>query len=66
MELDQAIVLLKKTVKGSAVEDQNHIDLTLVPADEKAKYQQALLVSQMAIREGKITKEEFNRKLRLD
>ena len=66
MELDQAIVLLKNVVKGSAVEGQNHFDLTIVATEERPRYQQALMVSQMALRDGKITKEEFNRRVHLE
>ncbi len=66
MDLDQAINLLKNAVKGSAVEEQNHIDLSVIPADQLPKYQKALMISQMAIREGKITKDDFNRRVRLE
>lgn len=66
MELDQAIEILKKAVKFSAVEDQKHLDLSVIPADEKPKYQEALMVSQLAIKAGKITKDEFMRRVHLD
>ncbi len=66
MELDQAIELLKKAVKNNATNDENHIDLTVVPTEERPKYQEALMVSQIAIRHGKITKEDFNRRVHLE
>lgn len=65
MELDTAIELLKKTVKYTGTNDSKHIDLTLVPADELPKYQEALITGQEAIKEGQITRDEFMRRLNL-
>lgn len=66
MELDEAIQLLKKTVKYPGTVDQKHIDLTLVPAAELPIYEHAIKVSQLAIKEGKISKEDFKRRVDLD
>ena len=66
MELETAIELIKKAVKNSGNIDQNHIDLSLVPAEDLGKYHEALKVSQLAIKEGKITREEFLRAAHLD
>lgn len=65
MELDEAMKLLKKIVKPTGTIDMNHIDLTLVPVPELPKYQKALMVSQEAIKEGKISKDELMRQLNL-
>ena len=66
MELIEAIALLKKTVKNAGTVDQKHIDLNLVPVDEKPKYEEALKTAQLAIKEGIISRDEFNRRVHLD
>jgi hypothetical protein len=66
MDLEQAIELLKNAVKYTGTIEQKHIDLTLVPSEDRPKYEKALMVSQMAIREGKISRDEFLRKVHLD
>lgn len=66
MELEQAIELLKKAVKNCGTIDQKHIDLTVVPAQDRAIYERALAVSQLSIKEGKISREEFLRRLNLN
>lgn len=65
MDLNQAIELLKKTVKYTGTNDSKHIDLTLVPVDELPKYQEALVATQAAIKEGEITRDEFMRRVNL-
>lgn len=65
MELDAAIELLKNAVKHTGTIDQKHIDLTIVPAEARAIYQKALIISQKSIQEGKITKDELFRRLQL-
>lgn len=66
MQIDEAIEILKKAVKFTGTIDQKHIDLTIVPARERPIYEKALAVSQISIKEGKITKEEFMRRVHLD
>jgi hypothetical protein len=66
MELNEAIALLKKTVKYPGTMDSKHFDLTLVPVEDKPKFEKALMVAQLAIKEGKITRDEFNRRVHLD
>jgi hypothetical protein len=66
VELIEAIALLKKTVKNAGTIDQKHIDLTLVPAEELPKYQEALKTAQKAIKEGIMGRDEFNRRVHLD
>ncbi len=62
MEIQAAIELLKKTIKHStALDEFRHIDLTLIPANEREQYQEALLVVQKAMREGELSKEDFER-----
>lgn len=65
VEIEEAVKLLRKLVKYPGTIDQKHIDLTLAPVDELPKYEEALKVSQMAIKEGKMTREEFLKKVKL-
>lgn len=66
MELQAAMDLVKNAVKYTGVIDQKHIDLTIVPSEERPKYEEALKVCQLSIKEGKITREEFLRKINID
>jgi hypothetical protein len=65
MELDEAISLLKRTVKNNSTNDMNHIDLGLVPTEERPKYEKALRVVKLAIMEGKISQDEFAARVHL-
>jgi hypothetical protein len=66
MDLHSAIGLLQNAVKWTGTIDQKHIDLTVIPADKRGLYEKALMVVQLSIKEGKISKDEFLRKLHLD
>ncbi len=66
MEIIEAISLLKKTVKNAGNVDQMHMDLTLVPAEEKHLYEEALRTVQTAIKGGVISRDEFNRRVHLN
>lgn len=65
MDLEAAIELLKKIVKNNSTNDENHFDLSIAPAEERGKYEKALMVSQMAIKEGKIGRDEFLKRVRI-
>lgn len=66
MDVEQAIGLLKKTVKNNGTNDNKHIDLGLVPADERPKYEKALAVVRLAMAEGKLTYDEFASRVQLN
>ncbi len=66
MGLDEAISMLKKTVKNNSTNDNNHIDFGLVPASERPQYEKALRVVRMAIMEGKISQEDFVTRVHLE
>lgn len=66
MDIDQAIGLIKNTVKHTGTIDQKHIDLTLIPASERSLYEKALAISALAIKDGVITRDEFLRRAQLD
>lgn len=66
VELNEAIELLKRAVKYPGTIDQKHIDLTIVPTEERPKFEAALKTAQLAIMNGKMTRDEFNRRVHLD
>ena len=66
MDLKEAINLLKVTVKHTGNIDQKHIDLTLIPAEKRDLYEKALAVSALSIKDGKITKDEFLRRVHIE
>jgi hypothetical protein len=66
MDLEQAIVLLKKIVKENGTNDMRHLDVGLVPADERPAYEKALIVAKMAVFEGKISQDELFGKIHLN
>lgn len=66
MELDAAIKILRKAVKHTGTIDQKHIDLTVIPNEERPIYEKALAVAGLAIKEGKITRDDFLRKVNLE
>jgi hypothetical protein len=66
MDLEKAIELLKNAVKHTGTIDQKHIDLTIVPAAERQTYEKALVMVQTSIKDGKISREEFVRRVQLD
>ena len=66
MDLEQAIELLKGVVKFTGTNDEKHIDLTLVPTAKRPAYEKAMAISAMSIKEGKITRDEFFRRVHLD
>jgi len=60
--LQESIQLLKKIIKNSTATDQFlHIDLSLVAADQRAIYQEALKTTYKAVLKGEITREDVNR-----
>lgn len=67
MELDDAVKLLKRAVKYPENDfGEKRIDLSLVPVEEIPKFQEAMRVSQTSIKEGKISRDEFNRRVGLN
>ncbi len=66
MSLDEAILILRNAVKHTGTIDQKHIDLTLVPATDRARYEQALMVTQMAVKDGILTRDDLFARLLLN
>ncbi len=65
MQLEAAIKVVKKYVKMSAVENQPHIDLTLVDAHERHEVQKALAALKMYVKKGEISDADLNQELGL-
>ena len=59
LSFDEALNLLKKTVKYSEVKNQKHIDLTLCSAHDRPLYQKALIVVNLEVDKGTITKDQL-------
>ena len=57
---EEAIKLLKNAVKYSNIDNQKHLDLSLVDASERFLYQQALMVVQSTVIKGEKTQAEVN------
>lgn len=64
--LEEAINLLKKTVKFSEVKNQKHIDLSICTAYERPLCQKALVVINIAVEEGTLSQDQLKTKLGLD
>lgn len=60
-----AIELLKDVIENSSVKNQKHIELSRVNANERIKYQEALMVIQSAISRGETSQNEVNERLGL-
>ena len=59
MNVEEAAKLLRKTVKQSHLGNQKHIDLTLVDASERNKYQKALMYLKNLVQIGEMTDDEL-------
>jgi hypothetical protein len=66
MTLDEAITVLKNAVKWSEVKNQKHIDLTLIPAEERTLYQRALAVTTIEVEKGTLTQDALKSRLGLE
>lgn len=66
MDLEQAIVLLKRIVKENGTNDMKHLDVGLVSTEERPAYEKALIVAKLAMIEGKITQDELFSKIHLN
>ena len=66
MTVDEAIGLLKRIVKYSAVPGQKHLDFTLVNAPEREKYELAMIIVKKAVQEGHLKEIELKSRLGLN
>ncbi len=66
MTLEEALALVRKAVKHTGTIDQKHIDLTVLPTEERDHTQKALAYLQLAVKAGTLTRDELNHRLHLD
>jgi hypothetical protein len=64
-ELDKAITLLKNAVKYSHLNNQKHLDLTLVQAGVRADYEKALMYCRQEVIKGTLTDQDLKSRLGL-
>ncbi len=65
MTLEEAINLLKNAVKDSHLNNQKHIDLTLVDASVRSEYEKAMMVCRSQVAQGLISDDDLNARLGL-
>ena len=58
MSVEEAIKLLQNIVKDSHLDNQKHLDLTLAPAEERDKYQTAMMLIRQEVAQGRMTDDE--------
>ena len=65
MTIEQAVKLLKNIVKDSHLDNQKHLDLTLAPAEERDRYQHAMMLVRQEVAQGRMSEEELKNTLGL-
>ena len=65
-DLKWAVYKLKDLVKESHIKGQKHIDLSLANAYDRDTYQEALLISRLAVENGEINEQELKELLGLN
>lgn len=65
MDVDKAIDLLQRIVKENGTNDMKHLDIGLVPADERPVYEEALKVVKVSILKGQMSQDDFLGRLNL-
>lgn len=63
---EEAVTKLKKAVKTSHIENQKHIDLTLVDPNEREQLQKALMFIKAMIVRGEISDSQFKSDIGLE
>lgn len=66
LSFDEAVKTLKKFVKYSEVKNQKHIDFSLCTAEERVLGQKAMIVANLEVEKGALTKDQLIAKLGLD
>ena len=64
-KFEKAVSLLKNAVKSSHLDNQKHIDFSLVNATHLDDYKKAMVTVQTAVKEGEISEDELKKKLGL-
>ena len=61
----EAIGLLRNIVKYSNIDNQKHLDMTLISSEKRGAYEKALIIVNAAMNQGQLTQDELNSKLGL-
>ena len=64
-KFEKAVSLLKNAVKSSHLDNQKHIDFSLVNAAHLDDYKTAMVTVQTAVKEGEISEDELKKRLGL-
>tara|TARA_B100000683_G_scaffold266977_1_gene299997 strand:+ start:2306 stop:2512 length:207 start_codon:yes stop_codon:yes gene_type:complete len=64
-KFEKAVSLLKNAVKYSHLDNQKHIDFSLVNAPHLDDYKKAMVTVQKAVQDGDITQDDLKKKLGL-
>jgi hypothetical protein len=64
-QFEEALKLLKNAVKYSHLNNQKHLDFSLVNADLLDQYKKAMVIVKTAVAEGELTEIELKQKLGL-
>ena len=64
-KLEDAVKLLRKAVKYSHLDNQKHIDFSLVNADHLDNYKKAMMVVRSAVTDGDLTEDDLKKRLGL-
>jgi len=64
-QFEEALKLLKNAVKYSHLDNQKHLDFSLINADLLDQYKKAMVIVRTAVAEGELTEIELKQKLGL-
>lgn len=66
MTYEEAVALLRPAVKESHLEDQRHIDLTVLPAGRRGEARRALMWARAHVARGRVSEERLKRDLGIE
>ena len=66
LSFEQSVELLKSVIKFSEVKNQKHIDLSLCLAEDRSRFQKALMIVNLEVEKGTLTQDQLKSKLGLD
>lgn len=66
MSFEEAVKLVKRAVKDSHLTNQKHIDLTVIPASETKRYNEAMMILREKVNTGEMTEDQLKTTLGLN
>ena len=64
-KFEDAVKLLRKAVKHSHLDNQKHVDFSLVNADHLDDYKKAMMLVRAAVNDGELTEDDLKKRLGL-